>query len=76
MPKRTGYKSRKRSPAKLVLRKVVNKKNMKKTAKTIFILGVWYYIGNMEMPAERKATAARNRKQSRRENRFPPLKKR
>ena len=33
---------------KLNLRRVVNKKNMKKTAKTILILGVWYYIGRLE----------------------------
>lgn len=33
---------------KLNLRRVINKKNMKKTAKTIFIAGVWYYVGRLE----------------------------
>jgi len=33
---------------KLNLRRVVNKKNMKKTAKTILVAGVWYYVGRWE----------------------------
>lgn len=50
---------------KLNLRRVVNKKNMKKTAKTILIAGVWYYIGKLETNRYERSPGvrARNRKQ-------------
>lgn len=50
---------------KLNLRRVVNKKNMKKTAKTIFVAGVWYYVGKLESNRYERSAAvrARNRKQ-------------
>jgi hypothetical protein len=61
---RYAYKNGKRSTKKLV-RKVVNKKNMKATAKTILVGGVWYIVGRMESNRyERSAgVRARNRKQ-------------
>ena len=42
---------------------------MKKTAKTIFVAGVWYYIGKLESNQYERSGAvrSRNRKQSHRE---------
>lgn len=40
---RYAYKNGKRSSKRLV-RRVVTKRNMKKTARTILIAGVWYYM--------------------------------
>jgi hypothetical protein len=40
---RYAYRNGKRG-TKTLVRKVVNKKNMKKTAKTILVAGVWYYM--------------------------------
>ena len=72
---RYAYKNGKRSSKRLV-RKVVNKRNMKKTAKTILIAGVWYTFDRVvEGRYQRSSTVrARNRKQSARENRWPRMK--
>ena len=55
--------------AKLNLKRVLSKKNMKKTAKTIFIAGVWYYVGKLETNRYETSSGvrSRNRKQSSRE---------
>lgn len=44
---RYAYKNGKRSSKRLV-RRVVTKRNMKKTARTILIAGVWYYMDTKE----------------------------
>jgi hypothetical protein len=65
---RYAYRGGKKS-TKTLVRKVVNKKNMKATAKTILIAGVWYMFDNVvENRKESSASVrARNRKQSSRE---------
>ena len=59
---RYAYRNGKRS-TKTLVRKVVNKKNMKKTAKTILIAGVWYIIDSYaKTPTARERRIGRNQR--------------
>jgi hypothetical protein len=59
---RYAYRNGKRS-TKTLVRKVVNKKNMKKTAKTILIAGVWYMIEDFaKTPTSRERRIGRNQR--------------